>query len=68
MPLEWGEVEAMTRKRARETEAEFARFTLKNAPARLAERGDLWGGAHWKRQRLEPALEKARKAWDLSGE
>jgi bifunctional non-homologous end joining protein LigD len=68
MPLEWGEVEAMTRKRAKETEAEFARFTLKNAPARLAERGDLWGGAHWKRQRLEPALEKARKAWDLSGE
>jgi bifunctional non-homologous end joining protein LigD len=68
MPLEWAEVEAMTRKRAKETEGEFARFTLKNAPARLAERGDLWGSAHWKRQRLEPALEKARKAWELVGE
>jgi bifunctional non-homologous end joining protein LigD len=68
MPLEWGEVEAMARKRARETEGEFARFTLKNAPARLAERGDLWGDAHWQQQRLEPALEKARKAWRQAGE
>ena len=68
MPLEWNEVEAMARKRAKETEGEFARFTLKNAPARLAERGDLWGGAHWKQQRLEPALEKARTAWDRAGE
>ncbi len=68
MPLDWSEVEAMTRKRAKETEGEFARFTLKNAPARLADLGDLWGGAHWKPQRLEPALEKARKAWRLSGE
>ncbi len=68
MPLEWAEVQAMARKRARETEGEFARFTLKNAPARLAERGDLWGGAHWQQQRLEPALEKARKAWRQAGE
>ena len=58
----------MVRKRAKETEGEFARFTLKNAPALLADRGDLWGGKHWRQQRLEPALEKARKAWNLSGE
>ena len=68
MPLDWSEVEAMVRKRAKETEGEFARFTLKNAPALLADRGDLWGGKHWRQQRLEPALEKARKAWNLSGE
>ncbi len=63
MPLDWTEVEAMTRKRARETEGEFARFTIKNAPALLGERGDLWGGRAWKEQKLEPALRKAQKAW-----
>jgi len=63
MPLDWTEVEAMSRKRAKETEGEFARFTLKNAPARLAERGDLWGGTAWQGQRLEPALAQARTVW-----
>ncbi len=63
MPLAWDEVEAMSRKRAKETEGEFARFTLKNAAARLAERGDLWSGPHWSGQRLEPALERARAVW-----
>ena len=63
MPLDWTEVEAMARKRAKETEGEFARFTLKNAPARLAELGDLWSGSRWEGQRLEPALEQARTVW-----
>jgi bifunctional non-homologous end joining protein LigD len=63
MPLDWSEVEAMVRKRAKGTEAEFARFTLKNAPPLLAERGDLWGSAKWKRQPLEPALNKAQEIW-----
>jgi len=63
MPLEWSEVEAMTRKRARETEGEFARFTMKNAGRRLAERGDLWGTEHWREQSLEEALARARAAW-----
>ncbi len=63
MPLDWSEVEAMARKRALQTEGEFARFTMKNARARLAERGDLWSGARWKQQRLEPALKKAQKVW-----
>jgi bifunctional non-homologous end joining protein LigD len=63
MPLDWSEVEAMARKRSRETEAEFARFTLKNAVALVAERGDLWSGKHWKQQKLEPALKKAQRAW-----
>ena len=63
MPLEWSEVEAMTRKRARETEGEFARFTLKNASRRLAANGDLWGADHWEEHALEPALAKARTGW-----
>jgi bifunctional non-homologous end joining protein LigD len=63
MPLSWTEVEAMVRKRAKETEGEFARYTLKNAPPLMAERAALWGGASWQPQRLEPALEKARAAW-----
>lgn len=63
MPLAWDEVEAMTRKRAKQTEGEFARFTLKNAPPLLAERTALWGGKAWKRQKLEAALKKAQKVW-----
>jgi len=63
MTLDWSEVEALGRKRAKDTEAEFARFTMKNAPARLRERGDLWSGPLWKPQKLEPALKKARTSW-----
>ena len=63
LPLDWSEVEAMARKRAKETEAEFARFTLKNVPALLGERGDLWDAKSWRPQRLEPALKAARAKW-----
>jgi bifunctional non-homologous end joining protein LigD len=63
MPLDWSEIEAMARKRARETEGEFARFTIKNAPALLASRGDLWGKQFWKEQKLEAALRKAQRVW-----
>ncbi len=63
MPLDWSEIETMSRKRAAETEGEFARFTLKNAVRLLAERGDPWGARRWKPQRLEPAVAKARKTW-----
>jgi bifunctional non-homologous end joining protein LigD len=63
LPLDWSEIEAMGRKRAKETEAEFARFTLKNVPAILGERGDLWGAESWREQRLEIALESARSKW-----
>jgi bifunctional non-homologous end joining protein LigD len=63
MPLAWPEVEAMARKRAKETEGEFARFTLKNALSRLSELGDLWSGSQFRGQRLEPALAKARTVW-----
>ena len=63
MPLDWSEVEALTRKRAKETSSEFARFTIKTAPKRLAESGDLWGEPYWKAQRLDAALAKARRLW-----
>jgi len=63
MPLDWAEIETMSRKRTTETEGEFTRFTLKNAVRLLGERGDFWGGRHWKPQRLEPAVAKARKTW-----
>jgi bifunctional non-homologous end joining protein LigD len=63
MPLSWDEVEAMGRKRTKETESQFARFNLKNAGSRLDVTGDLWGPAAWTEQPLEPALEKARDVW-----
>ena len=63
MPLAWSEIEAMSRKRAKTTEGEFERFTLKNAPPLFAERAALWSGSSWKEQKLEPALKKARQAW-----
>jgi bifunctional non-homologous end joining protein LigD len=62
-PLEWAEIEAMSRKRAKATEGEFERFTIKNVPGLLAKQGDLWAGSGWKEQRLEPALAKAQKVW-----
>ncbi|MBD5634570.1 MAG: non-homologous end-joining DNA ligase, partial [Candidatus Eremiobacteraeota bacterium] len=57
MPLGWEEVETLARKRAKETEPEFARYSIENAPALLEKRGDLWAGPRWKEQALEPALE-----------
>ncbi len=63
MPLDWSEIEAMSRKRAKDTEGEFTRFTVRNVPAQLGRRGDLWGDEAWQPQRLEPALEKAQGTW-----
>jgi bifunctional non-homologous end joining protein LigD len=63
MPLDWDEVEALVRKRAKETETAFARYTIQNAVARVEARGDLWSGRHWRLQRLESALERARTHW-----
>ncbi len=63
MPLDWSEIAAMARKRVKSTSAEFARYTLKNASAHVAERGDLWDAEHWNEQHLEPALGLARQRW-----
>ncbi len=63
-PLHWTEVEGFTRRRgAAEPADEFAKHTIATTPARLGREGDLWGPKYWKKQRLEPALAKARRLW-----
>jgi|SRR5579884_139927 len=62
MPLDWSEVEDLTKKRAR-PEGVIAQWTMKNARKRLDAVGDLWAGRGWKEAKLEPALRKAQKAW-----
>jgi len=63
MPLDWTEVETLARKRTEDPAAEFARWTISNARARLKRDGDLWGGKRWLQARLEPAIKRAQKSW-----
>jgi bifunctional non-homologous end joining protein LigD len=63
MPLPWSEVEAMRRKRARETTAEMRRWTIANVPRLVAKGGDPWRRESWEPQVLETALERARLLW-----
>jgi bifunctional non-homologous end joining protein LigD len=65
MPLEWTEVEAFSRKRAKGTSSEFERWTIRNVPALLGREGDPWRKA-WKKQRLESALRRARARWTVT--
>lgn len=63
-PLDWAEVEALERRRGAVAPAdEFAKYTIATTPKRLDREGDLWGPKHWKKQRLEPAIGKARRLW-----
>lgn len=62
-PLRWEEVEALARKRSGVPAEIFAAYSLKTTPKRLERDGDLWAGKAWKKQRLEPAIVKAQKAW-----
>jgi bifunctional non-homologous end joining protein LigD len=63
-PLHWTEVEAFSRRRTAVAPAdEFAKFNIATTPKRLAREGDLWGPKYWKKQRLEPALAKAKRLW-----
>jgi bifunctional non-homologous end joining protein LigD len=62
MPIAWSDVEAMRRKRAKETAPEMTRWNIGNVPKLLAQHGDLWA-ADWKTTRLEPALDRARSRW-----
>ncbi|HTU71795.1 MAG TPA: non-homologous end-joining DNA ligase [Candidatus Baltobacteraceae bacterium] len=62
-PLAWEEVEAFARKRSGTPWDTFAAFNLRTTPKRLEREGDLWGGKAWKKQRLEPAISKAQRAW-----
>jgi bifunctional non-homologous end joining protein LigD len=63
MPVSWAQVEAMRRKRARETTAEMTRWTIANVPGLLKKDGDPWAEG-WKAQRLESAIATARKLWE----
>ncbi len=62
MPIAWSEVEAMRRKRAKETEPEMTRWTIANVPALLAKHGDPWTEG-WTPHRLETAISHARTLW-----
>ncbi|MBV8066428.1 MAG: non-homologous end-joining DNA ligase [Candidatus Eremiobacteraeota bacterium] len=63
-PLHWSEVEGFARRRGAIVPAdEFAKFTLATTPRRLGREGDLWGPKYWKKQRLEPAIGKAKRLW-----
>jgi bifunctional non-homologous end joining protein LigD len=63
-PLHWTEVEAFSRRRTAIAPAdEFAKFNIATTAKRLAREGDLWGPKYWKKQRLEPALNKAKRLW-----
>jgi bifunctional non-homologous end joining protein LigD len=63
MPLAWGDVEAMRRKRSPETTREMLRWTIANVPGLVAEHGDPWRNEGWKAHKLEGALTKARSLW-----
>jgi bifunctional non-homologous end joining protein LigD len=66
MPLSWDEVSAMRKRRAADTTTEMRKFTIANVPAILAERGDAWSAALGSKQRLEPALKRARSVWEAT--
>jgi bifunctional non-homologous end joining protein LigD len=61
MPIAWTEVEAMRRKRAKETAPEMTRWNIRNVPKLVAKNGDEW--AAWKAHRLEPVIAAARTRW-----
>ena len=62
MPIAWSEVEAMRRKRVRETSREMLRWTIVNVPGLLARGGDPWSQGRTA-HRLESPLSKARSLW-----
>jgi bifunctional non-homologous end joining protein LigD len=62
MPIAWSEVEAMRRKRAKETAPEMTRWNIGNVPKLLAKGGDVWS-AGWTPYRLENVVATARSLW-----
>jgi bifunctional non-homologous end joining protein LigD len=61
MPIPWSEVEAMRRKRAKETAPEMTRWNIRNVPQMLAKSGDAW--ASWTSYDLAPVITAARSSW-----
>lgn len=62
MPVDWGEVEGMRRKRARDTMPAMLRWSIANVPGLLARAGDPWAEG-WTPHDLESALSNARMRW-----
>jgi bifunctional non-homologous end joining protein LigD len=62
MPIAWSEVEAMRRKRAKETGPEMLRWNVANVPKLLAKNGDAWSEG-WAPHRLEKVVAAARSLW-----
>jgi len=63
-PLDWNEVEEFARKRTGALpEKVLAAYTMRTIFKRVDADGDLWGGVHWRKQRLEPALAWARTSF-----
>jgi bifunctional non-homologous end joining protein LigD len=62
MPIAWSEVEAMRRKRARDTSPEMTRWNITNVPKLLAKGGDAWSEG-WTPYRLEKVVSAARSLW-----
>jgi bifunctional non-homologous end joining protein LigD len=61
MPIAWSEVEAMRRKRAKETAPEMTRWNIRNVPKLLEKNGDAWTNPT--PHRLETVLAAAAKTW-----
>jgi bifunctional non-homologous end joining protein LigD len=62
-PLTWKQVETLHRKRVADPAREWQRWNLETVPALLRKDGDPWKG-RWRGQKLERALQKARKLWE----
>ena len=63
-PLDWSEVEAFGRKRAKVFPQDIlGAYTMRTIFKRIEADGDLWSGRAWRKQRLEPAIAKARTAF-----
>ena len=67
MPIAWSDVEALCASRSSRPSADaFVGWNLRNVPALLTQHGDPWSKAFSAGQRLEPALEAARRRWTRS--
>jgi bifunctional non-homologous end joining protein LigD len=62
-PLTWEHVETLRRKRVADPGTEWTRWNVKKVPGMLRKDGDPWKG-QWRGQRLEKAIQKARKLWE----
>lgn len=62
-PLEWDEVQALGRSRARFPADAVSKFNIRSVPRALKKEGDRWSGSSWKRASLQSVAGRARKLW-----